>query len=148
MKKIFSLLMVCLALIPACLFGACSKQEDASAVKNKIYYVTKVYCKGEDISKQYTDANMRIIFYDENFQVEVSNENDSKNYGYYIGTFTTDEMEIYFDVTESGGVYEHYNENPERKVSVFSTLRYSSKKLYAEFAYGGSIYSFTLEQKK
>ena len=147
MKKVFSLVLSFMLIIPAVLFCACSKGDNASAVKNKIYYVTKVTSKGEDVSKPYVDNNMKIIFYNNTFMVEYSNSSDKTNYGYYLGTFTTNEMEVIFTVTEAGGVYENYENKPEKEISVFKSLRYSKNKLYTEFAYNGAIYNFTLEQK-
>lgn len=146
MKKVLSLVIAMMLILPVTLLGACSKNEGANAVKNKIYYVTKVTSKGEDISKPYTDNNMKIVFYNNTFMVTYSVDGD-KNYGYYLGTFTTSELDIIFTVTEAGGTYENYAQNPEKKVSVFSSLRYSNKKLYTEFAYNGGIYNFTLEEK-
>lgn len=146
MKRFFGIVLVCLAFIPALTLGACSKKENASAVKNKIYYVTKVISQGKDISKAYTDANMKIIFYKENFIVEY-NHKESSNYGYYLGNFTTKDLNITLNVTEAGGIYKNYQTDAEKKASVFSSLRYTNKKLYTEFAYNGTIYSFTLEEK-
>ena len=43
--------------------------------------------------------------------------------------------------------YSDYENKSEKAISVFKSLRFKKGKLYTEFAYNGSIYSFTLETK-
>ena len=146
MKKVFNILLVLTFLLPTILFVGCGKDNSALSVKNSIFYITKATCKGADISKPYTDAHMKIVFQEETFIVEYS-ESGKEDYGYYLGTFTINDNIINFTITEAGGTYSNYENDKDKQISVFTSLRYQKKKLYTEFAKNAAIYSFTLETK-
>ena len=81
MKKIISFILVCLAFVPTLLFAGCSNNDtDASAVKNTIYYVTSAQKDSVDTTETYVNANMKIIFYDDLFKVEYSDQNNQAEY--------------------------------------------------------------------
>ena len=154
MKKILSLLLISIAILPITLLGGCKDSgADATNVRNKVYYVTSAKEKDVDITKTYTDANMKIIFYDDLFMVEFYDESHPQ-YGYYQGSFTISEDIITLtigtneDGTEMvGGTYENYKNNPEKNFSVFTTLKYKDGVLSTSFAKNNSLYSFTLKTK-
>jgi len=146
MKKFINCFALILLLIPVIVFSGCKNSNNASSVRNRVYYVTKASHKDNDISKSFTDKNMKIIFQETTFMVEFSNEN-AIDYGYYLGTYSTNEDVVVFTVTDAGGTYTNYENNPEKNFSVFSSLKYKKGKLYTEFVLNNSIYSFTLEVK-
>jgi len=148
MKKIISFILVCLAFVPTLLFAGCSNNDtDASAVKNTIYYVTSAQKDSVDTTETYVNANMKIIFYDDLFKVEYSDQNNQAEYGYYLGTFTTNEDLVTLNTTEYGGTFIDYENNTARQECVFSILKYNKGKLTTAFTNKGSIVKYTLEQR-
>ncbi len=148
MKKIFSLILIALMIAPVSILAGCSSDKNkASNVRNTVYYVTKATKKDVDVSKKYTDGNMKIIFYNDLFEVEIYNEENIANYGKYWGTFSTKDDVVSFTIDGASGYFNQYEVSAEKRVAVFKTLRYNDKKLYTELVDGGDIYSFVLEQK-
>jgi len=148
MKKILTLILSLVLIFPACLLVGCKDDKNnASSVKNTVYYITKVTKKTEDITKEYTDGNFKIIFQDKLFLAEIYDEKTPSKYGYYSGTYSTNEDKVNFEVTEAKGYYSDYKTVKTKGLSVFTSLRYKNGKLYTELVLDGNIYSFTLEQK-
>ena len=148
MKKILNLFLVCILTIPAFCLAGCNGTDISKNIKNQTFYVTKAQQKNSDVSSLYVDAAMNIVFNEETFKVEFSNQEDTTNYGYYQGTYLIKEDHIFLTVTEAGGSYRDYKLKPDKEASVFSRLRYIDGKLFAEFVFNGAIHSFTLETKE
>ena len=145
MKRFLYCISLILLLVPTIIFAGCKDSNKASSVKNKIYYVTNVVRNGDNISKEFTDKNLRIIFLENSFIVEFSHEKES-DYGFYLGTFTTNDDIVNLSISEVGGTYTNYQSNPKKNFSVFKSFRYRKGILTAEFVLNSSIYSFTLKQ--
>ncbi len=145
MKKFLSIVAIFLSLLPLVFFAGCKSKITAEYVKNRTYTVSMATKNVKDNDRAIS-GNFRIHFFDEHFMVELG-ESESKDYGFYIGTFEASKDEVKLTITEMSGTFK--DGIPSEFNLSLHPLRFESLELKTEYVCSDLVivkYTFSPEE--